>query len=448
MATSSHDLGRGPSGGGGRAGCPGGGAVGAVGPAVVCYARPVPRFEPFTGLRYRLDVLNRHDMSLDDVIAPPYDVIDARERETLARRSPYNAVHVELPVDDPDRRLDRYQVARRLLDTWRSEDVIEEDVEPSLYRYRMSYRDEHGGRRQTSGVIGALGLAVPGEGDVLPHERTMPKPKGDRLQLLRESEANLSPVWGLALARGLAQISETADPPIAAATDDEGVEHELWRISAPGAIEQISAAVTAAPVVIADGHHRFETALAYQEERRAATGGVPGDYDLVMALVVDLAEDQLVVRPIHRLLAGLPDGFDLPETLGSRFYLSHLDHPDPRRLTGDAADEAALALVTKGATWLLRPRPETVAAAGLDVDSGLLDVALSDLPDHDVTYEPGWDRAVDAVEHGSAQAAVLLRPATVAVIAEAAHRGLRMPPKTTFFHPKPRTGMVFRPVRG
>jgi uncharacterized protein (DUF1015 family) len=408
----------------------------------------VPRFEPFTGLRYRLDVLDRYHTSLDDVIAPPYDVIDARERETLAGRSPYNAVHVELPVDDPDSHLDRYQVARRLLDTWRSEDVTGEDEEPSFYRYRMSYHDENGDRRQTSGVIGALGLAVPGEGDVLPHERTMPKPKGDRLQLLRECEANLSPVWGLALAPGLAQVSDTTEPPVATATDDEGVEHALWRISAPGAIDQVSAAVTAAPVVIADGHHRFETALAYQEERRAATGGRAGDYDLVMALVVELADDQLVVRPIHRLLGGLPDGFDLPETLGSRFSLSQLDHPDPRRLTGDLADEAALALVTKGATWLLRPRPETMAAAGLDVDSGLLDVALSDLPDHDVTYEPGWDRAVDAVERGSAQAAVLLRPASVAVIAEAAHKGLRMPPKTTFFHPKPRTGMVFRLVRG
>jgi uncharacterized protein (DUF1015 family) len=408
----------------------------------------VPRFEPFTGLRYHLDVLQRYSTSLDDVIAPPYDVIDAKERETLARRSPYNSVHVELPVDDQERHLDRYQVAHRLLDAWRSEDVIEEDEEPSFYRYRMSYRDEHGGRRRTSGVIGALGLPVPGKGDVLPHERTMPKPKGDRLQLLRECQANLSPVWGLALARGLAQVSDIAEPPVATATDDEGVEHRLWRISTPEAIDKISAAVTAAPVVIADGHHRFETALAYQQERRAATGSLPGDYDLVMALVVELGDDPLVVQPIHRLLGGLPDGFDLPETLGSRFYLSHLDHPAPRRLAADVAEAAAMALVTKGATWLLRPRPETVAAAGLDVDSGLLDVALSDLPDHDVTYEPGWDRAVDAVERGSAQAAVLLRPASVAVIAEAAHRGLRMPPKTTFFHPKPRTGMVFRPVRG
>ena len=106
-----------------------------------------------------------------------------------------------------------------------------------------------------------------------------------------------------------------------------------------------------------------------------------------------------------------------------------------------------MAMVTKRATWLLRPRPDTIAAAGVDVDSGLLDVALAELPDHDVSYEPGWDRAVDAVEGSTAQAAVLLRPASVAAIAEAAHEGLRMPPKTTFFHPKPRTGMVFRPVR-
>jgi uncharacterized protein (DUF1015 family) len=407
----------------------------------------MPRFEPFTGLRYRLDTLHWRGASIDDVIAPPYDVIDPTEREALARRSPYNAVHVELPVEDPQRRLDRYQAARHLLDVWRFEDIIGEDDEPSFYRYRMSYRDEHGAARRTSGVIGALGLAVPGAGDVLPHERTMPKPKGDRLQLLRECKANLSPVWGLALARGVSAASETSGPPIAAATDSDGVEHQLWRISRRDAVAELSAVVASAPVVIADGHHRFETALAYQQERRATTGGQPGDYDLVMALVVELADDQLVVRPIHRLLGGLPDGYDLPEALAARFYVSHLDHPNPRRLASDMADEAAMAMVTKGGTWLLRPRPDTVAAAGVDVDSGLLDVALAELPAHEVTYEPGWDRAVDAVEQGTAQAAVLLRPASVAAIAEAAHEGLRMPPKTTFFHPKPRTGMVFRPVR-
>jgi uncharacterized protein (DUF1015 family) len=408
----------------------------------------VPRFEPFTGLRYRLDALRRRGLSLDDVIAPPYDVIDAAEREALAGRSPYNAVQVELPVDDPDRHLDRYQAASQLLDAWRAEDVIGEDDEPSFYRYRMSYSDEHGAARQTSGVIGALGLAVPGEADVLPHERTMPKPKGDRLQLLRECRANLSPVWGLALAPGLSQAADTAEQPVAAATDSDGVVHELWRITERRAVEAINASVTSAPVVIADGHHRFETALAYREERRAATGGLPGDYDMVMALVVELAEDQLVVRPIHRLIAGVPDGFDLPEALGSRLYVSHLDHPAPRHLASEIAGEAAMGLVTKAGTWLLRPRPETVAAAGIDVDSGLLDVALAELPAHDVTYEPSWDRAIDAVERGAAQAAVLLRPAQVTTIAEAAHKGLRMPPKTTFFHPKPRTGMVFRPVRG
>jgi uncharacterized protein (DUF1015 family) len=408
----------------------------------------VPRFEPFTGLRYRLDALHQRGASLGDVIAPPYDVIDGAERDALAQRSPYNAVHVELPADDPERHLDRYQAARHLLDTWRSEDVIAEDDEPSFYRYQMSYRDEHGASRRTSGVIGALGLAVPGEADVLPHERTMPKPKGDRLQLLRECRANLSPVWGLALAGGLSQAADTPEPPVAAAADNDGVEHQLWRITERSVVAEINASVASAPVVIADGHHRFETALAYREERRAATGGVPGDYDMVMALVVELAEDQLVVRPIHRLLAGLPDGFDLPEALGSRFYLSHLDHPAPRHLASEIAEEAAMGLVTKAGTWLLRPRPETVAAAGIDVDSGLLEVALGELPDHDVSYEPSWDRAVDTVERGAAQAAVLLHPADVATIAEAAHEGLRMPPKTTFFHPKPRTGMVFRPVRG
>jgi uncharacterized protein (DUF1015 family) len=400
----------------------------------------VPRFEPFAGLRYDPSAVD-----LDAVIAPPYDVIGPDEHSRLEGRSPYNSVRVELPRDEVGR--DRYQAAHHLLTEWQAAGVVLTDDTPSFYVYRMGFHDDDGRPRQTSGVIGALGLAVPGEGDVLPHERTMSKPKDDRLNLLRACQANLSPIWGLSLVEGMSALCELPGPPDARATDDEGVHHRLWRVTQQGIIDAISEAVSSAPVVIADGHHRFETSLAYQAERRAATGDIPGAYDLVMAYVVELSEEQLSVRPIHRLLSGLPPDTELVDALAPFFEVFETDGPIDT-LTTHMADAGALGLVTPAGTWLLRPLPATDVAAEHDLDSSRLDVALAGLPAHDVTYQHGWDHVAAAVEKGDAQAAVLLRPATVAQISHAGHHRLRMPPKTTFFHPKPRTGLVFRPVPG
>jgi hypothetical protein len=163
--------------------------------------------------------------------------------------------------------------------------------------------------------------------------------------------------------------------------------------------------------------------------------------------VVELTEEQLSVRPIHRLLNGLPEGVDLSAALEPFFEVFADDGPIDA-ITTRMADAGALALVTSAGTWLLRPRPETEAAAEADLDSSRLDVALAALPAHELTFQHGWDLAAAAVDKGDAQAAVLLRPATVEQIHETGHAGLRMPPKTTFFHPKPRTGLVFRSVAG
>jgi len=401
----------------------------------------VPRFEPFTGVRYDPSI------GLDEVIALPYDVVSPDDHARLESRSPYNSIRVELPRDEVG--LDRYHVAARFLTEWQATGVLVTDDEPSFYVYRMGFHDEEGRPRQTSGVIGALGLAVPGApgSDVLPHERTTPKAKSDRLELLRATATNLSPIWGLSLAEGLSALCELPGPPDGRATDEDGVHHRIWRITQPGVVGAIADAVATAPVVIADGHHRFETALAYREEQRAATGDAPGGHDLVMTYLVELTEEQLSVRPIHRLLAGLPDGVDLVAAL-EPFFEVFADDAPLDGITTRMTDAGALALVTPDGRWLLRPRPETEARAEQALDSSRLDVALSSLPAHDLTFQHGWDLASAAVEKGEAQAAVLLRPATVEQIAAAGHAGTRMPPKTTFFHPKPRTGLVFRPVSG
>jgi uncharacterized protein (DUF1015 family) len=394
----------------------------------------MPRFRPFAGLRYDRSV------PLDKVIAPPYDVVGPEERAVLAARHRANAIHVELPVPDTRTGLDRYRSATQIFATWRSEGVLGTEDRPAFYAYRMTVP----GGSTTTGVIGALQCEPPG-GDILPHEQTTPKDKSDRLDLLRECRANLSPIWGLSLARGLATAYEPEGPPDAQAVDDDGVTHVLWVLDAPEVIEEITRAVGSAPVVIADGHHRYETALTYQAERRAALDGAPGDYDLVMALVVELAEGQLSVGPIHRTVSGVPAGVDLPELFGRWFDTVHAGPADDQVVEA-VATSGALALVTASGVWLLTPREQAYTEAGSDLDSSLVALATGAVPEATVAYVHDWRSAVAAVMAGDADAALLLRPVTVDQISDWAHARQRMPPKSTFFYPKPRTGMVFRTV--
>jgi uncharacterized protein (DUF1015 family) len=397
----------------------------------------VPRFDPFPGLRYS----PRHVPSLDDVVCPPYDVIAEEERVRLAARSPLNSVHIELP--QPEGAEDRYQAARQLLDAWRDGGVLARDRVPSFYGYRMTFTDPTGARRQTVGVLGALALEPPGTG-ILPHEQTTPKAKTDRLELLRACGANISPIWALTPSVGLAEACDPPARPAERATDDDKVMHEVWPVVDPDHCRRIQELVAQAPVLVADGHHRYEVALAYQKE--VGQGGIRhGDHDAVLALIVELSDDHLSVQPIHRLLTGLPDHFDLVAALEPFFTLTPTERPD-RTLATRMADGGTLAVHTRTGTWLAQPRENTTEAATHDLDSSRLEVALAALPPHTVIYQHGWDLAADAVTTRKADAAVLLRPATVTQIAEVGRGGSRMPAKTTFFWPKPRTGMVMREV--
>ena len=409
----------------------------------------MPRFEPFTGLRYS----RSHVRSLDDVVCPPYDVISEGERVALISRSPTNVVRLELPQDDtehpeaPGSRPvpDRYEAAARLLDAWRDGGVLHRDPVPSFYGYRMTFTDPAGQRRQTVGVMGALGLEPPGEG-ILPHEETTPKAKTDRLELLRATRANLSPIWGLTPSQGLSKLAEPPEHPAEHATDPDRVLHELWPITEPRQIEAIRAAVESQPVLIADGHHRFETALNYQRERGDAGASSEGEA-FVLALVVELSGEHLTVQAIHRVVSGLPAGFDVAAALEEWFDVTPTA-PVDRTILARMDDAAALAVLTPDGAWLARPRESVAAAATHDLDSSRLDVALRGLPEHHVAFQHGWDNCAAAVAAGQADAAVLLRPASVEQIAAIAEGGVRMPPKTTFFWPKPRTGMVIRELLG
>jgi uncharacterized protein (DUF1015 family) len=412
----------------------------------------VPDLFPFPGLRYQLAAL---DADLGAVTAPPYDVIDDEARARLEASHPQNAVNLILPRDaEPG---DRYQRAHAAFEDWRARGILAPDT-PRLYVYRMNFTDESGAPRRMTGVVGALELAPPEEGAVLPHERTLRKAKSDRLELLRAVRANLDPVWGLSLTSGLSELFEpvvAAGRP-SACVDDDGVEHCLYPVEGE-LVERIRAAIAAQPLVIADGHHRYETALAYRDERREAGIDDPGA-DRIMTLVVELTEDQLVVRPIHRLLYGARGAF-----IGMLNHVAEVAPLGPnnaeniRRLVSEMDRTGSMGLVVGPGLALLTPRVD-VLRRGLeelpeplrDVDAARFELMLDRLAMLRIPEDVMIDFRHDAmtvgemVGKGIVEAAVLLRPVSVQQIDTVAEAGLRMPQKTTFFQPKPLTGLVFR----
>ncbi|MGO9197949.1 MAG: DUF1015 family protein [Acidimicrobiales bacterium] len=391
------------------------------------------RLAAFRGTTYNTDLVDP-----DEVVAPPYDVVGPAERADLAARSTYNSILVELPEDPGGG--DRYEHAARLWRRWHEDGAVEIAGKPTLYIYRMTFTEEDGSTRTTTGVMGALGLDSDHSGEVLPHEQTIPKDKHDRLSLLRAARTNFSPIWSLSLAEGLGGLCDAAAKTSGdafRALDDAGVLHECWPTSDPDVLAEITSLVGSAPVLIADGHHRYETACAYSAEEPGSTGS-----DAVLALVVELSSDELAVQAIHRLLTGV-DASDLVGQLAPSFEVTP-GPSDAIELRDAMGAEGALGLLTPGHGYLLVPRPSLLRAEDDDLDSTRLARALESVPGVEVTYQHGALQAALAVTEGRAAAAVLLRPVSVQQIAGVAHGGRRMPPKSTFFYPKPRTGAVFR----
>jgi uncharacterized protein (DUF1015 family) len=316
----------------------------------------------------------------------------------------------------------------------------------------VDFKDAQGEPRHTRGVLGALRLPEAEDRDVLPHERTLAKAKSDRLALLAAMRVNVDPIWGLTLGRGLTEsLGDVA--PVAMCVDRDGVSHSLGALDDPVAIAEVGAVVASAPLVLADGHHRFETALNYRNQRRVDGIDDPGAQS-ILALVVELADDELCIEPIHRLV-DLPPDIDLRARLADAFLVSDAGPNSPEgldQLVGRMRSERGLGLVDGRGLALAVPRADvrTSALAGEHPAVAATDAAVIEALV--VPRLPGatWDyrhdaRAVAAlVEKGTANAAILCSPVSVAETRAAAVDRVRMPQKTTFFWPKPRTGMVFR----
>jgi uncharacterized protein (DUF1015 family) len=423
---------------------------------VLCYNRAafpnperlVPDFFAFAGLRY--DSVGA-GTDLEVLVAPPYDVIDEERRAALEAADGHNAVRLLLPRD-AEHDGDRYRRAADTLAAWRTSGVLVTDPRPRLYSYRMQFHGPDGTARHTRGVIGALALPEPGDTSVLPHERTAAKAKSDRLALLRATRANVDPIWGLSLASGLTDLLEP-DTRLATCVDADGVVHELGAIDDPARLGEICGCVGATSVVLADGHHRFETACAYRDELRA-NGERVGGADAIMMFVVELIADELDIEPIHRLL-DLAAGVDLRVVLADAFdiidgggYSAEAIGGFQRRM----ADERGLGIVDHLGLAIARPRPDVraKALAGEHPAVAATDAAVVEalvaprVPD--ATWRYWHDAGVVAaqVDKGAASAAILCSPVSVAQTRAAATDRARMPQKTTFFAPKPLSGMVFR----
>ena len=390
----------------------------------------MPRFRPFRALRYATD-------DLAAVVAPPYDVLSEADVRDLAARSPHNIVHVDVPLDGDD----RYDRAAERLRRWRSDGVLVQDGSESFTIYRMRFRDAAGTEREIVGVLGGLEVVDEGAGGVLPHERTTPKASTDRLDLTRATAANLSPVWGLSLARGLTDLLRDPGELLGSVTD-EGVEHRVERVSEPDRLAAVSAVLGADDVLIADGHHRYAISRTYRDEVRAATGRSDTDAEETLAFVTELVPEQLSVAAIHRLYAGVT-AEELAAALSRDFELSPVAAPGPQTLAA-MADEGFLVLVGPASAWRLTPRPG--AFAGLrSLDGAWLEATLAGTP-VTVDYQHGLAEVLAAMAGGRAGAAVLIRPVSITEIERTAREGLLMPPKSTFFTPKLRTGLVVRPL--
>ena len=381
----------------------------------------MPQVFPFRAIRYR------DGSELATVTAPPYDVIPPEEATRLERSHPHNIVRITLGRELSGPGGDRYSQAAEYLRRWLASGVLVQDKSPRIYLYRVDYVFE-GTRRSTAGLIGALALEELGEGGVFPHERTTPGPKADRLSLMRKTRANLEPLWFFASGpiAGFRDLVDLAlnQRPLADLWDSRGLRHRLWSFSEQD-VAGITDALGTIPLVIADGHHRYETALDYRKERTEADG--PGPWDCVLALISDLAGFAPQVLPIHRLVKGisLPDLGELQPFEADLYALAEAVKSSREKVIGVATIDGAWTMPSEGR-----------------LDTAFLADAVLEPLGAEVTYE----HDLEEVEKGIADGllAFIMAPVTLPVVAEIALAHERMPPKTTLFWPKPRSGLVMR----
>ncbi len=448
--------------------------------------------DPFRGLRFDPAVVG----DLGRVIAPPYDVISPQARDDYEAMSPYNVVRLILARERRDD-CSRYEQAAKLLTSWRDEGALVLESAPSLYLYEETYTVK-GERRVQRGVLASVTLDDTGE-VILPHEGTMLAPVEDRLHLLEATRANLSPIFAVYAGAGRAvgaMDAIAATEPTIDATDDTGLGHRLWTVSDPASVERWQALIADQPVLIADGHHRYRTALAYRDAMRGAgggqgdggargrdatgppasaggtgsgpshsaasrpaagTGGEVAPWEQTLMFLVDIDLGGPSVLPVHRVVGGVDVATVLPRLEGD-FRAIPAGTPEEleSRLEREPGSTLAFGLYGGGRAWLLIARDEAAlrARTGLDdpLDVDVLhEVVLTALlgvrdPERQVRYSGDFVESCRQVDKGTFSSVFALRAAPFDDVVRVARQGRILPPKTTFFYPKPRDGLVLRPL--
>jgi uncharacterized protein (DUF1015 family) len=393
--------------------------------------------EPLHALHYDLTKVG----GLQPVAAPPYDVIDAAQRVELLGRSPYNVVEVDLPQNGGD----PYDHAASVLKGWNDEGIVVRDAEPALWALAQDYVGPDGAQRTRHGVFARVKVTDYGPGRIRPHERTHPGPKEDRLRLTRATRANLSPIFSLyddpANAAWSAVAPFTESEPWGTVTDEDGTVHKLWRVDDADAIAAFKAALTDTELLIADGHHRYETARVYQQEQPSA--------DHVLMCLVALQDSGLTVFPTHRLVRG--DKAKLAAAL-ERDWTTE---PTDTLSIGYYADGAEQTLYLSDwaiADAALEGRPEPYRRLDTAVLEALILKQALGLTEDDISHFKGLnyartpEEARAKVDAGEFDAAFLMTATPVERVRDVAAAGENMPPKSTYFFPKVLTGLVFNPL--
>ena len=410
--------------------------------------------QPLRALRYDPSVAG----PLQDLIAPPYDVIDAEQRAELVARSPYNVVAIDLPVG-----YHPYEHAAAAFAHWRRCGAVVEDEGPALWALRQDYTGPDGRQLTRQGFLCRVRVTDYGPGLIRPHERTHPGPKEDRLKLTRATRTNLSPIFSLysdpERTAWRALEPHTQAEPWGEATDDEGTRNRLWRVGDETAIAAVTSALAGVELLIADGHHRYETARAYAEE----IGG-EGPHRYVLMCLVALQDPGLTVFPTHRLVKDTTPAQQeaLAATLKADFEIERADDLDPGKPGGplalgylDAHFKQPYRLTLKDqniADAALAGMPEPYRCLDAAVLEALLLKGPLELTDDDIShlhrfgYARTAQQARELVESGAFDLAFVLRPTPVEQVREVAEAGVSMPPKSTYFFPKLPTGLVFNPL--
>ncbi|MCX5724940.1 MAG: DUF1015 domain-containing protein [Nitrospirae bacterium] len=429
---------------------------------------------PFHGTVYDAKVVG----DVKQVVAPPYDIIDAAGQQALYERHPQNIIRLELGLDQPDDgpTNNRYTRAAATLQEWLRSGALKRDAAPTIYYHTIEYAPPYAPAgaptKILKGFIATVTLEALDSGHIYPHENTRSAAKTDRLNLLEACKTNFSPIWSLysdpqGSVMGLLEASIKGTPARIDFRDDEGFRQQLWAVTDPAVLTHVVEALRTKPLFIADGHHRYETALNYQKLRRQQAGAPAGHqpYDGVMMLLAALEEPGLTVLPTHRVIttplpsddkvrALLSDQFELQEfpfTAGTQAAV-RTQFIETLRTNGRTLPVFGLALRGKNSylTLTLKPahRPPADASPRTKLDVALLQqlvvaaLCQTQQEQEAILYTKDDHEALDWVANGTGTGALLLNPTKVSEVQAVATAGERMPHKSTYFFPKPLTGLV------